>query len=168
MAEQMKPQRKMTRSEWARTPYAGSQATRTEDSASGLLSKYGVQVFQWTQGRGQNGRPAIQFRFELKGKTYRVMIETLLADASPDELIVQAKRAIYHYLKSALEMASVFVPMEKTLFAFLELPGGYTCFEAAAPYVNQLEGPDFGRLMLPAPPATTITRPMEDVIDAET
>jgi hypothetical protein len=145
------PKRKLRRGEWGRTPYAGSEASRTEDAVANLVAKYNVTCFQWTQGRGPNGRPAIAFRFELNGKTYRVMIETLDAEAKSDELLTQVKRVIYYYLKSALEMATVFVPMEKSLFAFLELPDGTTMFEAAQPYMDRLKGPDFSMLMLPAP-----------------
>jgi len=141
---------KMPRVRWLATPYAGSKAARTEDSVGTLLEKYMVQEFSWAQGRGQNNRPAVCFRFILKGKAYRILIETLLAYASSDELMTQAKRVIYHYLKSALEMASVFMPLESTLFAFLELPNGETMFECAAPRLATMNA-DGVRLMLPGP-----------------
>jgi len=143
---------KLSRSQWSKTPYAKTKAGNTDASISVLLRKYGVVNHQWTQGAGPNRRAAVLFRFEFSEKRYRIKVETLCADASQDELIMQAKRAVYYYLKSTLEMVSVFWPLEKAMFAFLELPHeGVTMYEAAEPHLKQMKAPDFGKLMLPGP-----------------
>lgn len=142
---------RMLRSDWNKTPYAGSTAANADTAVTSLLEKYGVKEYQWTRGLGPNGRSAVMLRWNHKGKTYRIMIETLWADAPADDLIRQAYRAMFYYLKSTLEMAGVFFPLDTSLFAFLELPNGSTMYEMASPHMATLQSADFSRLCLPAP-----------------
>lgn len=144
--------KQMTRTEWNKTPYAGSDAKDADGAIARLLSKYGVTETMTVQFTGEGGRPGYGIRFALKGKCYRIALEALDAPhVSDDERKVQVKRAVYFFLKSSLEMANVFMPPEQVLFAFLEAPGagGATMYEGAKPYLQQLTAPDFGRLMLP-------------------
>jgi hypothetical protein len=143
--------RHLSRSEWTRTPYAKSQAANPDAAIQSLLAKYGVRDIQWTADNGPNGRRAFQLRFVLKSKGYKIMLESLDAEASEDELNRQIKRAIFFYPKSVLEVANVFITPEEALFAFLELPQGQTMYSGAAPYIDRLTGPDFARLLLPGP-----------------
>jgi hypothetical protein len=147
-------EKKLSRSEWLKTPYAKSDAKNPDGAIQALLAKYGVVEVMTASYLGVNKRPGFGVRFVLKGKPYRVALETLNADASPDELRVQVKRAVFHYLKSVLEVTGVFMSVEEALFAYLELPtpagdGLTTMFEYARPTVNKLTAPDFGKLMLP-------------------
>jgi hypothetical protein len=138
----------MSRSEWRKTPYAASDARDPDKSIRDLLRKYAVADIQSTETTGPQGRPAFQVRFILRGKTYCVPVETLEADAGPDELLKQAKRAVYHMLKAMLEAAEVFWPAEQALFAFLEVPGGRgILYDAARPALQRLEAPTFGTLL---------------------
>jgi hypothetical protein len=133
------PGDRLGRTQWLRTPYAGTQAQRTDQSLDRLLGRYHVQQYQWTQAKGPSGRPLIAFRFELENKCYRIAVETLNADAPAADLLLQAKRAIFHMMKSSLEMASVFAPMERVLFAYLETAHGQTVYELAAPHLGKLD-----------------------------
>lgn len=135
----------LSRSQWRKTAYSGSSASNTEQHLERLLHKHGIVEYQWTQGRGPSGRMAMHLRFVLKEKPYRLTVETLDADAPVEELVLQAKRALFHFTKSALEMATTFFPPEQVLFAFLELPDkngapGATLWDAARP---QLDGGKF-------------------------
>lgn len=144
----------MKRGEWLKTPYAGSTAERTDEATQRLFARYGIDEYQWTQCRGPNGRPAISIRFRLEDRTYRMGIETLdVEGAQPEELLTQVRRALFYFLKSTLEMQSVFFTADQVLFAFLELPDGPTVYEAAAPRLLGLASPDIGRLLGPAPEA---------------
>lgn len=150
------PPRKLTRGEWNKTPYAGSEAKDADGAIQRLLAKYKVKEVMTVSYTGPNGRPAYGIRFVLTGKSYRIALETLdvyPSHVAEQDLKTQVKRAIYFFLKSSLEMANVFMPPEQVLFAFLESPnaGGVTMYEAAQPYLQQLTAPDFGRLMLPPP-----------------
>src|SRR5688572_12686126 len=98
----------MKRSEWAKTPYAKSMAQDPDAAIQKLLTKYGITETQWTTGSGPNGRPAVMLRFSLKGKGYRMMLETLDAEADRTELLRQIKRALFFYLKSTLEASQLF------------------------------------------------------------
>lgn len=142
---------KLTRTEWNKTPYSGTDAKDTDGAIARLLAKYGVKETMTVNYVGPNGRPGYGVRFVLKGKCYRIALETLdVWHVSEGELKAQVKRAIFYHLKSALEVANVFMPPEQVLFAFLEAPAtGATMYEAAQPYLQQLTAPDFGRLMLP-------------------
>lgn len=141
----------MKRSEWIKTPYAGSRAEGTDESIARLFSRYGISEHQITQQRGPNGRPAYVIRFMLKDRMYRVGVECLdCPDAGPDELIIQAKRAVFHFLKSMLEMQTVFFSAEQVLFSFLELPGSQcTMYEAAAPKLAGMTVAKVSNLFLP-------------------
>jgi membrane protein implicated in regulation of membrane protease activity len=114
---------RLSRSEWSKTPYARSEAKNPDAAIQSLLAKYGIADIQWTQGRGPEGRRAVMLRFVMKEKPYRIMVESLDAEASEDERLIQVKRVIYFYLKSTLEVANNFITPEEALFAFLELPG---------------------------------------------
>lgn len=141
-------QKVMTVREWGKTPYSRSSARGPEESAQRLLEKYGVEDSQWTQCRGPNGRKAVMVRFNLKGHTYRVAIESLncpLADQSA--LLKQAKRAIFWMLKASLEAATVFFSAEEALYAFLELPDGSTMYEVSKDRIKQLNAANFGELV---------------------
>jgi len=143
---------KLSASEWRKTPYAQSDARDPDGAVNKLLAKYGVCEIVTALYRGRHDRPAWGVRFVLKGKGYRVSLETLNAEGIPEEkLLSQVKRAVFYMLKSCLEMSGVFMPPEQTLFAFLEPPamGGLTMFEAFEPLVPQLKAPDLSRLMLP-------------------
>lgn len=143
---------KMSRTDWNKTPYAGTDAKDTDGAIARLLAKYGVKETMTVNYVGPNGRPGYGVRFVLKGRCYRIALEVLEAWVGEDELKNQVKRAIFYHLKSALEVANVFMPPEQVLFAFLEAPAtGATMYEAAQPYLQQLTAPDFGRLMLPPP-----------------
>lgn len=145
---------RMSRADWNKTPYAGSTAKDADGAITALLAKYKVTETQITSCRGPNLRPAYMLRFVLKGKCYRIAVETLDAwHVSEAELMLQAKRAVFYFLKSTLEMTTTFFPAEQVLFAFLEVPRSdgetQTMFEGARPYIAQLTAPNFGRLMLP-------------------
>ncbi|WP_439625938.1 hypothetical protein [Gemmata sp.] len=144
--------KRLTRAEWNKTPYAGSEARDADGAVQKLLAKYGVRDVATVSFTTPGGRPGYGVRFVLGGRCYRIALETLAAAATEDELRVQAKRAVFHFLKSALELSNVFMPPEQVLFAFLELPaaGGATMYEGARPHLGQLTAPEFGRLMLPA------------------
>jgi hypothetical protein len=85
----------------------------------------------------------------MNGRAYRIALETLDADATPEELTVQVKRVTYYYLKSVLEMSNIFISVEEALFAFMELPDGATTFEVAGPRLGQLPAQDFMAKLLP-------------------
>lgn len=148
-----KPPRKMSRQEWAKTPYAKTDARDPDGAILSLLAKYRITTTQLTHGIGPNGRPAFSVRFMLDGRAYTILRETLHADAPPDQLMKQVKRAIYYRLKVTLEDAAIFPP-EEALFPYLELPaaGGATVYVTAQPALAQFKTPDFGRLMLPPKP----------------
>lgn len=156
----MTPKR-LTRTEWNKTPYAGSEAKDSDRDIQRLLEKYGVKEMMTVNYTGPSGRPGYGVRFVLKGKCYRLALETLdtFLQVTEEERKVQVKRAIYYHLKSALEVANVFMPPEQVLFAFLESPAtGQTMYEGAQPYLQRLAAPDFGRLMLPPAKPTTETQ----------
>lgn len=140
---------KMSRQSWVKTPYAKTEARNVDSAVVKLLEKYTVTEYQWTRGIGPNGQPAVLLRFNLRGRAYRIMVESLNADASKEELIRQAYRAIFHFLKSTLEMATVFFPLESLMFSFLELPDQTTMYESASPHLEKLTAGNFSQLMLP-------------------
>jgi hypothetical protein len=144
----------MRRAEWNKTPYAGSTAKDTDADIKRLLAKYGVTATQVTEHAGPNGRPAYTLRFAHKDRTYRIPIETLHAEARPDELMTQAKRAVYHFLKTCLEATTLFFPAEQALFAFLEINTAdgraATVYDVASQNLAHLTGGDLFRVMLPA------------------
>jgi hypothetical protein len=143
----MTPARKLTRREWLRLPYAKSAAKDADGAIVALLLKYKTE-YRALESGSIDGRPVFQVRFTLRGKAYRVRLLGLLtAGVSEEELLLQAKRAVYHHLKTALEQAEVFFSPEETLFAFRELPTQQTIFEAASPHLEQLTAPDVGRLL---------------------
>ncbi len=142
--------KKMTRTEWSKTPYAKSEAKDADGAILTLLTKYKVALTQITHGVGAGGRPCVQVRFKLGERVYAITREALNADVQPDLLLKQVKRALYHRLKVTLEEAVIFPP-EEALFPYLELPaaGGVTIYQAAQPALAKFQSPEFGRLMLP-------------------
>lgn len=144
--------KRMSRSEWVKTPYAKSTARDPDGAILALLAKYKIITVQTTHGKGINGRPAFQLRFMMNDRAYCITREVLDADAHPDELMRQMKRGVYHRLKVTLEETTLF-PAEEVLFPYLELPaaGGVIIYQAAQPALAKFEPPDFGRLMLPSP-----------------
>lgn len=136
---------KLSRSQWMQTPYAKSTANNADGQIEKLLEKYGADGFQFTRGRGPHGRQGVMMRFRIEGRTYRMQVEALDADASDAELLLQAKRAIYWMLKSLLEPVSVFFCKEQALFSFLELPGpdNPTTFEVASPQLGAIQSAEF-------------------------
>lgn len=143
---------KLSKTDWRKTPYAKSEAANPEGSIQSLLAKYRVKNIQMTHCVGEHGRPAFIVRFQLSDKTYRIGLEVLDAVAEERERLVQAKRAVYHYIKSQLEIATVFWTTEEALFAFLELPGGDTVFEATRPHLEKMQSlKDFTRPLLLGP-----------------
>lgn len=146
----MKP---LHRAAWLRTPYAKSKAKDPDKAVRGLLTKRKIVDIQTTETTGPNGRPLYQLRFRLEGKVYRVGLEVLHANGvTAEELLRQAKRAVYFLLKSVLEFATVFAPVEQVLFAFLETPNGGTLYEAARPQLDKFQAPNFAGI-LALPPA---------------
>jgi hypothetical protein len=145
MQQPLKKSERLSRTEWAKTPYARSEAKNPDASITSLLAKYGIEDHQFAQGKGANGRRAVLLRFVMNGRAYRIALETLDADATPEELTVQVKRVTYYYLKSVLEMSNIFISVEEALFAFMELPDGATTFEVAGPLPAQ----DFMAKLLP-------------------
>lgn len=141
----------MTKSEWRKTPYAGTKAARTRERIEKILERYGIKWHQITRCRGPHARPAVVLRFEDKEKIYRIAVEIVDAEVDEALLIRQAERAIFFLLKSTLEFANIFCPLEKAFFAFLELPDGRTVFDVAEPNLDRLTGAEFGLLALPAP-----------------
>lgn len=141
--------KRMSRTEWSRTPYAKSDVKDPDRSVTSMLAKYAIEEHQFAQGKGAHGRRAVLLRFVMNKRGYRIALETLDADATPDELVVQIKRVIFHYLKSVLEMSSVFISVEESLFAFLELPDGSTAYEVAGPRLGELPAPNFLQRLLP-------------------
>lgn len=128
----------MRKSEWMRTPYAGTQAQNTEKDFSRLFEKYSIEQYQYSRGL-VNGRPAFQVRFVLNDKPYRFKLEALDVDDIADEkLISQLKRVLYFQLKSLLETATVFLTPEELLFSFLELKDG-TVYEMAEKNMAKIE-----------------------------
>jgi hypothetical protein len=142
---------KMKRSEWVKTPYAGSSAQDPDGSIRKLLMKYRVTDIRWSEGTGASGRPACMVEFHLNGKNYRIGLEGLDADASREELIKQVKRAVYHMLKTLLEASEVFFPLEQVLLPYMMLTDGLTMYEAAAPRLLTMNVESVGKLLLPAP-----------------
>jgi hypothetical protein len=142
---------RMQRKAWLKSPYAKSQAQNPDGALYTLLERYGVKSYELGQGEGPGGRRAVRLRVELKGAVYRFLLECLDAEASEEELIRQVKRALFYQLKSVLELASVFFPLEEALFAFRETRDGHTVWEAARPHLAALSAEHFGRLALPAP-----------------
>lgn len=143
-------QKTLSRQEWQKTPYAQSEAKDPDKALRDLLTKRGVQDIQVTETRGPHGRPSYELRFGLKGKVYRIGLETLpVSQAKPDELLKQVKRAVYFLLKSTLEFATVFAPLDQVLFPYLEVDGRTTTYEAAKPFIDQL-GPAGFLKALPA------------------
>lgn len=127
----------MKKTEWMKTPYAGTQAQNTEKDFSRLFEKYGIEQYQYSRGV-VNGRPAFQVRFVLNDKPYRFKLETLEVEGVADEkLISQLKRVLYFQLKSLFETATVFMTPEELMFSFLELPKG-TVYELAEKHMDKL------------------------------
>lgn len=147
-------------SEWRQTPYAMTDVRDPDGAIRKLLQKHGVTDIQWTEASGPNNRPAVSIRFVLKRKTYRIMLETLDVDYQRskvnhdlmrNQLICQVKRAIFHYLKSVLEMTGVFFSAEQALLSHLELPQGGTVFENLEGQLDRLDCDGFKRLLLLPP-----------------
>ena len=137
---------KYTPKKWRNTPYAESKAGDPDQALTSLLGKYGVMVHQISQMVGPNGRPAIVLRFQLKQSFYRIAYEVL--DAPEVEIrarIKQVKRAIYWMLKSRLEEAGLFAPLEESMCGWLELPDNKTIYEASAPYIQRLPSPHYAK-----------------------
>lgn len=139
---------KMKRSAWLKTPYAKSTSADPDRSVRSLLAKYGVADIQSTEATAPSGRRLYGVRFRLSGKTYLVSLESLHAEADPEELLRQVKRAVYFLLKALLEQVTVFVSADRVMFPFLEVAGGGTLYDVAAPALAAHSSPDFGRLLL--------------------
>lgn len=126
----------MKKTEWMKTPYAGTQAQNTEKDFSRLFEKYKIEQYQYSRGV-VDGRPAFQVRFVLNDKPYRFKLETLIVeDVADEKLISQLKRVLFFQLKSLLETATVFMTPEELLFSFLELPKG-TVYELAEKHMGK-------------------------------
>lgn len=150
------PARRLNKADWRKTPYALSEVSDPDKSVRDLLKRYGVKDVQFTETDGPNGRPSFSVRFRLGDHTYRVGVETLNAEAKPDDLVRQVKRAVYYQLKTLLEFATVFGPVEKVLFSYLEADSGHTMYDLAAPNLPSLKATgSFARLALPAASGVT-------------
>lgn len=127
----------MSRAAWKKTPYATTRAADPDTSLRKLLGKYQVRDIQTTETT-VNGRHTISLRFRHQDKTYRIALPVLDADAEHEELVRQVKRAIFFYLKAALEAATYFFTPEQALFAFIETANEQTIYELAAPKLKQI------------------------------
>lgn len=131
----------MRKFDWLKTPYATSDAKRADAAFNTLFEKYKVDSWQFIQGRGPHGRPAFGVRFIFKGFTFRHGLEALdVAGVEADQLLKQIKRAIYWDVKSRLEMAGVFQPVEEVMFSWLELADGSTPYEISREHLKALPG----------------------------
>lgn len=129
----------LSRSQWRKTPYSGTTAKNTHDNITRLLTKYGCKNQMYGRGTGNHRREAVSLRFQLKDKSYRIVIETLDADAKAIDLYRQAERCIFHLLKSQLELSEIFMSVEKALFQFMELGDGHgTLFEMGEKEINKI------------------------------
>lgn len=138
-----KPPKKLDRASWRKTPYAGSTAKNTENNIENLCRKYKVDKHSIQKDVGENGRPAYGVRFEVDRLWYVIVFEVMHAEASQDELMLQAKRFCYHAMKTAMEQAVFFEqtgqPKAKAFFTYLETPAGKTLFDVAAPILAKLQ-----------------------------
>lgn len=153
--------KQLTSDQWKSTPYAGSDAKHSDAAITNLLNKYQIDERQWTEHKGEHGRPAITLAFTAKGKTYRVTIETL--DAPTIEVskrVLQVKRTMFWTLKPLLESAYIFGPddddgMERLLLPFLVDNTGTTTFERLKPYLSEVTSRALiecgSKMALPAP-----------------
>jgi hypothetical protein len=129
----------MNRIAWQNTPYAKSDAKSADAAFNTIFAKYKVESWQFIQGRGPHGRPAFGVRFIFKGFTFRHGLEALdVSGVEPDQLLRQIKRAIYWDIKSKLEMAGVFQPVEEVMFSWLELADGSTPYEISREHLKAL------------------------------
>jgi hypothetical protein len=152
---------KIERKVWLKTPYAKSKSQTPDAALQTLLERYHITDHEVAQGTGPNGRRAIKLRFVIRGKTYRLLLECLDADAKPEELLMQIKRALYWQLKNVLEMATVFFPLDEALFAYRELADGATLGEALkGQRLSDTSSAGIGRLLLPHKP-TVAAAPAE-------
>lgn len=155
--------KQIKRSEWRKTPYAGTTAKDTHGNITKLINKYGGRNIVFGRIDGQNGRLAAVLRFKMEGKAYRIAIESLDADAEETELIRQAERAVFNVLKSSLELSEVFRSKEKALFMFMELGDNMTVFEMPDEELAKFATSPMGfNRMLPAAPAGVIDAEVED------
>lgn len=145
----------MRRADWTNTPYAGSTAKDPDKSIGDLLSKYGVVHKSQTETLGPNGRALYQLRFILRDRVYRVEREVLHVEGvPPEQLMRQVKRSIYFELKTVLEIAVVWGPMESAMLQFLEV-NGTTVYEGMKEGLGRL--PKATAATLALPPATRAT-----------
>ncbi len=151
----------MNITQWNKTPYANSKSKNSFSHITSILDKYECDNMQFSRGQIPGGRKAVVLRFQLGNRPYRILIETLNAPEVDDKTLMrQAERAVFHTVKNALELASVFTSVEKALFIFMELGDGGTIFELENEKINAIarEPKDFGLALAPAP---------ADIIDAE-
>lgn len=117
------------------------------------MKKYAVKDVQFTETTGPNGRPFFGVRFKLKDETYNVGVETVNADVHRDDVLRQVKRAVFFQLKALLELATYFGPVEKVLFAYVEVAPNTTLYDVAKPNLPAIKAGELGRLALAAPGA---------------
>lgn len=151
----------MGQGDWQRTPYSRSDAKDPERAMMMLLDKYAITERQWTEHKGESGRPACTLAFVTGGKTYRITVETLdVRDVDKSQLIKQVKRVIYWTLKPLLENAIVFGPagMQRLLLPFIVDNSGATVYERIEPHLNDVNAQALisvgQRLALPEPKAS--------------
>lgn len=152
---------RMQRREWEATPYAKTDAKDTDLAISKLLDKYKISERQWTEHKGQNGRPAFSLCFIVGGKTYRITVESLdVVGIEPDQLKKQIKRVIYWTLKPLIENSIVFGGedgMQKLLLPFMVDDTGATVYEQMRPHLANVSAKALisvaRRMALPAPGA---------------
>jgi len=142
--------KRLTRAEWRKTPYALSESADPDAHIRKLLDKYKIVKRQFTESIGPSGRPQFILRFELNDLVYRIDREVLLADAPPDSLMRQVKRAVYYWLKVTLEDAVCWGPLEKLLLHAVESKDGVTVYEWASPNIPALQSAGSPFLALPA------------------
>ena len=141
----------MEKSAWLKSPYATSEVKDPDRAIEALLGKYGVINIQTTSCNGPNGRSAYQIRFQLKDRVYRIGMEVLdVRGVETRRLVRQVKRAVYHFLKPALEFATIFAPLDQVLFGFVETADGNTTYDVGKQFLHNLLP---GRFYPPALPA---------------
>lgn len=79
------PIKAMSRTDWNKTPYAGTTASGTEGDISKLFAKYGCTDRAIAEYTNPDGGTAFCVRFKLKGRFYKLSLGTLAAyHTTPD------------------------------------------------------------------------------------
>jgi hypothetical protein len=139
----------MKRTDWLKTPFAGSRASNPDGDIGKLFLKHRVIRWAVVTGLTDDGRPRFGVQFFVGEVAYRIAYDCLDAPcASEAERLTQVKRAVLHRLKTTLDEATVFAPLAELLLPYAVGPTGRTVYETVGEDVRALRAPDLGRLML--------------------